>query len=372
MLLPKFLTESFNIAQVDFWIDKASAAVRGGSFQEICERVAAYLSSHTYLVGCTLTIADLAFFHQLLNSRQWEAIKTRPSLGHLLRWFNSCMMNGTLRDVATAHVASFFLTLKTLRFQGIIESCVSTSGGSFKINLDNATEGCVVTRFPPEPSGYLHIGHAKAALLNQYFARLYKGKLIIRFDDTNPSKERDEFVENILQDCETLGLKPDAVTYTSDSFSQILEMGSKLIREGNMYIDDTPLDLMRHERINRIESAARGNTVEDNLRLWGDMIAGNEKGLECAARFRMDMQSDNGSLRDPVAFRCNLSPHHRTGTTHKVYTTYDCACPFVDALEAGNPSRKFFSFTTVFPLCFKTIHFFLVLHTGSHSCPANF
>ena len=357
-MLPKFLTESFNIAQVDFWIDQASAAVRGGSFQEICERVAAYLSSHTYLVGCTLTIADLAFFHQLLNSRQWEAIKTRPSLGHLLRWFNSCMMNGTLRDVATAHGASFFLTLKTLRFQGIIESCVSTSGGSFKINLDNATEGCVVTRFPPEPSGYLHIGHAKAALLNQYFARLYKGKLIIRFDDTNPSKERDEFVENILQDCETLGLKPDAVTYTSDSFSQILEMGSKLIREGNMYIDDTPLDLMRHERINRIESAARGNTVEDNLRLWGDMIAGNEKGLECAARFRMDMQSDNGSLRDPVAFRCNLSPHHRTGTTHKVYPTYDCACPFVDALEAGNPSRKFFSFTTVFPLCFKTIHFF--------------
>ena len=99
-----------------------------------------------------------------------------------------------------------------------------------------------MTRFPPEPSGYLHIGHAKAALLNHYFARHYKGKLIVRFDDTNPSKEKDEFVDNILDDCKILGLDPDVITYTSDSFPRILEIGTKLIKEGQMYIDDTPME----------------------------------------------------------------------------------------------------------------------------------
>ena len=154
-------------------------------------------------------------------------------------------------------------------------------------------------RFPPEPSGYLHIGHAKAALLNQYFARQYNGKLIIRFDDTNPSKEKDEFVDNILLDCDILGLKADMVTYTSDSFQQILEMGTRLIKEGSMYVDDTPMDKMREERINRIESVARTNSIETNLKLWKHMIDGDQQGLKCAARFLMDMQNDNGALREP-------------------------------------------------------------------------
>ena len=94
-----------------------------------------------------------------------------------------------------------------------------------------------------------------------------------------------------------------------------------------------PKDKMREERIDRIDSVARANTVDENLNLWQSMISGDETGLKCAARFRMDMQNDNGALRDPVAFRCNLTPHHRTGTTFKVYPTYDCACPFVDAIE---------------------------------------
>ncbi len=116
------------------------------------------------------------------------------------------------------------------------------AGGSFDIGLPNAVEGKVVTRFPPEPSGYLHIGHAKAALLNQYFADMYKGKLLVRFDDTNPSKEKDEFVENILKDIADLGLRYDRLTYTSDYFPQLLELGEKMIRAGLMYADDTPVE----------------------------------------------------------------------------------------------------------------------------------
>ena len=101
------------------------------------------------------------------------------------------------------------------------------------------------TRFPPEPSGFLHIGHAKAALLNEYFARTYAGRLIVRFDDTNPAKENEDFVQNIMLDIATLGIKPDVVTYTSDHFEPLLKMGRKLLEEGKAYVDDTPVDKMR-------------------------------------------------------------------------------------------------------------------------------
>lgn len=328
------------MAQVDHWLDQATAVVSGGGFQGVCETISVYLASRTHIVGHNLTVADLALWGQLSCARQWEAIKKAPTLAHLVRWLDMCLAHKVVADVAAetvgARPGAKRAAAQADKAQKNTESGADGNvdkGGSFDIHLENASEGNVVTRFPPEPSGYLHIGHAKAALLNQYFARHYKGKLIIRFDDTNPSKEKDEFVENIMQDCETLGLDPDVITYTSDSFSQILEMGTKLIKECKMYIDDTPMEKMREERINRIDSAARANSVETNLKLWDDMIAGNQKGLECAARFRMDMQNDNGSLRDPVAFRCNLIPHHRTGTKYKVYPTYDCACPFVDAFE---------------------------------------
>lgn len=125
-----------------------------------------------------------------------------------------------------------------------------------------------------------------------------------------------------------------------------------------MYIDDTPIDKMREERVHRIESAARTNSIETNLNLWKHMIDGDEKGLLCAARFRMDMQNDNGALRDPVAFRCNLIPHHRTGTKYKVYPTYDCACPFVDALEVRSSHISHASPSTIFVESKPTEHCF--------------
>lgn len=100
--------------------------------------------------------------------------------------------------------------------------------------------GNVVTRFPPEPSGYLHIGHAKAALLNQYFAQMYKGKLIIRFDDTNPSKEKVEFEHSINEDLSLIGIKGDVVTHTSDYFEKLYSLAKGMIKDGLAYVDDTP------------------------------------------------------------------------------------------------------------------------------------
>lgn len=343
--LPHYLV---NTMQIDHVLDQSSSISSGVAFQTVCASLAEHLASSTYLVGHSLTIADLAVWGQLFSARQWDSLKKLPAHLNIVRWLDLCSMNETVAQVTSEALANRPGAKRAAAQSDKSEKNSKTAGskdtgGSFDIDLEGASEGNVVTRFPPEPSGYLHIGHAKAALLNQYFARHYKGKLIVRFDDTNPSKEKDEFVDNILDDCKILGLDPDVITYTSDSFPRILEIGTKLIKEGQMYIDDTPMERMRDERINRIDSAARANTVDTNLKLWQDMIEGNEKGLSCAARFRMDMQNDNGSLRDPVAFRCNLTPHHRTGTTFKVYPTYDCACPFVDALEVRANCRFSYS-----------------------------
>ena len=108
-----------------------------------------------------------------------------------------------------------------------------------------AEQGKVVTRFPPEPSGYLHIGHIKASMLNYHYAKMYGGKMILRFDDTNPITEKLEFVENILTDLKTLGITPDQVSYSSDYFKQIEQYCRKLITDGNAYADDTPADIMK-------------------------------------------------------------------------------------------------------------------------------
>lgn len=128
------------------------------------------------------------------------------------------------------------------------------------IELPGAKEGEVVVRFPPEASGFLHVGHAKAALLNQYYQLNFKGKLIMRFDDTNPAKECAEFERVILEDLKMLGIKPDQFTHTSDSFDLIMEMCERMIREGKAYVDNTDPEAMKKEREERVESACRSNS----------------------------------------------------------------------------------------------------------------
>lgn len=147
--------------------------------------------------------------------------------------------------------------------------------------------GKVVTRFPPEPSGYLHIGHAKAALLNQYFAQEYKGKLIIRFDDTNPSKEKMEFEESIKEDLALIGVDSSVVSHTSDYFDQMYELAVKMIKDGKAYVDDTDQQTMREERMKGIPSKSRDLPVEENLRRFEEMTKGTE--FVSAERKRLDL-----------------------------------------------------------------------------------
>lgn len=205
-----------------------------------------------------------------------------------------------------------------------------------QMDLPNAAAG-VVTRFPPEPSGYLHIGHSKAALLNDFFAheQYPGGKLILRFDDTNTEKEKEEYQDAIREDVGLLGIKPDQISYTSDYFDQIDKYCVKIIEVGKAYADDTPGDVMSTMRYNKESSVRRDESIEDNLKRYELMKSGSDEGAKWCIRAKISPQNDNASLRDPVIFRCpkNKTPHHRTGTKYNAYPTYQFACPIVDSLE---------------------------------------
>jgi len=201
--------------------------------------------------------------------------------------------------------------------------------------LQNAVQGQVVTRFPPEPSGYLHIGHVKACLLNDGYARKYGGKLIFRLDDTNPDKEEQEFADSMFEDLELLGVKPDKFSCTSDWFNELLAAGEKALKEGNAYCDKTPQEKMQEERAEGIDSEYRKNSIEENLRLFEEMKKGSAEGTTCCVRGMMGMHHKNKALRDPVFFRCKEATHHRLGNKwkFKIFPTYDFACPLVDSWE---------------------------------------
>lgn len=199
--------------------------------------------------------------------------------------------------------------------------------------LEGAIDGEVVVRFPPEASGYLHIGHAKAALLNAHYQQAYNGKLVFRFDDTNPEKEKESFEKIIEGDVELLGIKPDRQTYTSDYFDLMMTKAEDMIRSGLAYVDDTNAEQMKKEREERIESQNRSNTVEKNLEMWREMVEGTTKGQTYCLRAKIDMKSDNGAMRDPTIYRCKPQEHPRTGTKYRAYPTYDFACPIVDSIE---------------------------------------
>mmetsp|Transcript_18129 Transcript_18129/g.43563 ORF Transcript_18129/g.43563 Transcript_18129/m.43563 type:complete len:861 (-) Transcript_18129:112-2694(-) len=206
--------------------------------------------------------------------------------------------------------------------------------GSLEGKLANAEHGKVVTRFPPEPSGYLHIGHAKAAMLNHYYAKSFGGKLILRFDDTNPALEKQEFADSMTADLARLEIKPDRVTHTSDYFDYLQKLCEDLIIKGKFYVDDTPQAQMHEEREQGTENDRRRQSPEENVKLFKEMVAGSKKGQECCVRAKMDMQSKNKCLRDPVMYRCKVDAvHPRHGTKYKAYPTYDFACPVVDSHE---------------------------------------
>ncbi|KAH0622690.1 hypothetical protein JD844_025203 [Phrynosoma platyrhinos] len=299
--------------EIDHWLEFSTTRLSTADFALAVQELNNTLSLRTYLVGNC-------------NSIWQEQLLQGNAPVHLKRWYNFLDAQSIFQSVGSRWTVEGAVPKTKMAAEK------KQDVGKF-VELPGAEMGKVIVRFPPEASGYLHIGHAKAALLNQHYQVNFKGKLIMRFDDTNPEKEKEDFEKVILEDVAMLHIKPDQFTYTSDHFETIMKYAEKLIQEGKAYVDDTPAEQMKMEREQRVESKHRNNSIEKNLQMWEEMKKGTEYGQTCCLRAKIDMNSNNGCLRDPTLYRCKTQPHPRTGDKYNIYPTYDFACPIVDSIE---------------------------------------
>lgn len=195
------------------------------------------------------------------------------------------------------------------------------------------THGKVITRFPPEPNGYLHIGHAKAMRFSFTSAAAVGGYTYLRLDDTNPEKETKEFIDSIEENVHWLGYKPWKITYASNYFEDLYNIAIKLIKEGKAYVCNQSKAEMSEYRNQKRDSPYRNRTVEENLKLFEMMKQGRFEEKECCLRMKIDMKHDNPCMRDPVAYRIKYVPHPHAGTKWCIYPTYDFTHCLNDSLE---------------------------------------
>lgn len=204
-------------------------------------------------------------------------------------------------------------------------------------DLDNFKHETIITRFPPEPNGYLHIGHARAVIINFELAKVFGGKTNLRFDDTNPVKEDTEYVDAIKEDITWLGYEPDNVYFASDYFQEMYERAVLLIKKGKAYVCDLTQEEMSKYRGNLTspgtDSPYRNRSVEENLALFEGMKNGQFKEGEKVLRAKIDMKSPNMNMRDPGIYRISFSHHHNTQDKWCIYPIYDYAHPLEDAIE---------------------------------------
>lgn len=324
-------------AIIDQWVDYATCMSKmeltpRSKILAIQRTLDHVLQIGTYVTGHRLTLADLACFAALgfpaTDKSRADIASHLPPGCATLRWLDTIASHPSVREATQLAVGI------SGRDEAILESNAILDPIMVGMNyLEGATPGNITVRFPPEPSGYLHVGHAKAVLLSDYYARRYGGRLILRFDDTNPSKEKDEYQGSIVEDLAKIGVRPDIVTFTSDYFGTIEKYALWMMTNGYAYMDDTPQELMQKERMERQNSKHRNQSPDDALQYFNLMKSGSEEGKVWCLRAKIDMSSDNGTMRDPVLYRQNITPHHCSGTTFKAYPTYDLACPIVDSIE---------------------------------------
>ena len=204
-------------------------------------------------------------------------------------------------------------------------------------DLESQKHNEIITRFPPEPNGYLHIGHARAVINNFELAKNFGGKTNLRFDDTNPGKEDVEYVNAIIEDIKWLGYEPNRILYASDYFGEMYDRAVILIKKGLAYVDDSTPEEISKSRGNLntagTNSPYRSRTVEENLTLFENMKNGLYKEGEKVLRAKIDMASPNMNMRDPVIYRISYAEHHNTGKKWCIYPMYDYAHPLEDAME---------------------------------------
>lgn len=313
------------VSQTQQWIKRSEDFTRTDfqSLRKPLEELDKSLILRSHLVSYSLSAADLTLWGILRRNKIIVAsMKKNPN--NVSRWYNYI---GSTVPWLSAAVSELTIHASEER------AAMSAAGAGFEIDLPNIS-GPIVTRFPPEPSGYLHIGHAKAALLNDYFAHKHPGgTMICRFDDTNPSREKMEFQDSILEDLKAMDIITDKTTYSSDYFPEMYKYAIQLINSGKAFADDSELGKGDEDRKNRLPSKRRDKGTEETLEHFAEMKTGSEEGRRWCIRARIAYDSPNGTLRDPIIYRCNMTPHHRTGTQWKIYPTYDFCAPILDSTE---------------------------------------
>jgi glutaminyl-tRNA synthetase len=226
----------------------------------------------------------------------------------------------------------------------------------------------VRTRFPPEPNGYLHIGHAKSICLNFGLALEYRGTCNLRYDDTNPTKEDQEYVDSIEKDVRWLGFQPTAVLFSADYFPRMYELAEKLVRDGKAYVCDLTDEQIKEYRGSLTEpgkpSPFRSRTPDENLALLRKMKAGDFPDGHCVLRAKIDMASPNMKMRDPLLYRIRHAEHHRTGDAWCIYPMYDYAHPLEDAIEGITHSICTLEFENN-----RELYDWVIEHTGIQPVP---
>mgnify|MGYP001607883703 CR=1 FL=1 len=196
--------------------------------------------------------------------------------------------------------------------------------------LPDAIKGNVVTRIAPEPSKYMHLGHAVVALVNYLEAKRFDGKVVLRFDETNPDKSTEEYLASMRDDLAWHGVTPDTVVFASDLMHQYYDAAERLIKQKDAYVCFCAQEVMRDLRFKGISCSCKDASVEENLADWAKMKDGSHAEGKCVLRFVGDMQNPNGTLRDPVIMRIVHAPHFRHGTTYKAWPMYDFATPIAE------------------------------------------
>lgn len=292
--------------EVDHWLEYCGRRYTVSEFNDCMQMLNRTLSLVTYLVGDALTLADVCVWSMLYGNKQFLSLLSEDLVPeNLSRWYTFLSKKSAFKSVP-----NMFPNEIVDRKEETTKEKVEDRGKF--TDLPGAEMGNVIVRFPPEASGYLHIGHAKAALLNAHYQSAFQGKLIMRFDDTNPEKEKEDFEKVILEDVSLLEIKPDIFTYTSDHFDLLLEKCEFLLKSAAAYVDDTESEVMKNEREQRVDSKNRNNDVAKNWHMWEEMKKGTDFGKSCCVRAKIDMTSDNGCLRDPTLYRCKSMSHPRT------------------------------------------------------------
>ncbi|MEM3839124.1 MAG: glutamate--tRNA ligase [Candidatus Micrarchaeaceae archaeon] len=215
-------------------------------------------------------------------------------------------------------------------FEGIEKKKAELSS-RHRFEVNGAESGKFATRFPPEPSGYMHIGHAKPLFIEDELRKRYSGKLFLYFDDTNPDNEKQEFVDAFKEDLRWLGIEFDRAYFASDNIPMLYDFARKAIAKGGAYVCTCSADEIKENRQEGLECRHKRQATEESMRLWEAMLLGNFGDGEAVLRWNGDMKAENTSLRDPTFFRIKRTPHYRQGSKYHVWPNYDFCTPIIDS-----------------------------------------